>query len=128
MSKGFFARIADKGSAWMEAAKAAIGKGSGDVVEVCEGLAKRPDEKDTLKLREHNPYFRTKTGKSLLPDTMIVVVGFDHKKGSIIEYAYPEEACGRLQQRENEELMKKICFAAIPDAAHTLEVGSELDQ
>jgi hypothetical protein len=50
----------------------------------------------------------------------ILVVKFDHKKGSVIEYIIPNEAQQKFVQ--GTDIEKSIVFSALPDAAHTSEV------
>ncbi len=120
---GFFKNLMDKGKALIAKAKPAFMKSGGDLADLCDGFVKLPSQTDSAKLRDANPYFRPAASSDSLPSVIIVVVGFHHKKGSIIEYAYPEEAQTMLQKPPCEDFGKKICFVAIPDAVHTLEVS-----
>ena len=130
MSRGFFKNLMDKGKALIEKAKPSFMKSTGELTYICEGLIQVPSEADSIKLKESNPYFsassikpETSSESTTLPSVIIVVVGFHHKKGSIIEYAYPESMQEKLlKSTVYEELSKKICFVAIPDAVHALEV------
>ncbi len=123
MNRGFFKNLVDRGKALIEKAKPSFMRGTNDLADLSDGFVKLPSQADTSKLRETNPYFRItpSTGPELPPLT-IVVVGFHHKKGSIIEYTFPEEMQAALSQPPYEDLGKKVCFVAIPDAVHTLEV------
>ena len=122
MSKGFLKNLMDKGKALIEKAKPSFMKGPSDIGEICDGLIQVSNQTDSLKLKEANPYFKSKSSPSSLPDVIIAVVGFHHKKGSIIEYTDPEDTQAILQKPPYDDLGKKICSVAIPDAVHTLEV------
>jgi len=133
MSKGFFKSLMDKSKFLIEKAKPSFMKTT-EISDICEGLIQVSNQTDTIKLKESNPYFNSNLSKSNgkpfisteaiteLPSAIIIVVGFHHKKGSIIEYAYPESAQSLLLSPEYEELSRKITFVSIPDACHALEV------
>jgi len=57
---------------------------------------------------------------ALTPEIYIVVVGFHHKKGSIIEHIIPKQSSGMFSP--GSEFEKSIAFSAIPDAAHISDV------
>lgn len=55
--------------------------------------------------------------KKLLPIEYILVIGFDHKIGSIVEYTHPEPAEGDL----SEEVQRSLTFLGLPDGSHSVE-------
>jgi len=95
-----------------------------EVHEICEGLMTFPNKKDSAKLKDINPYFSPLQIKEQeeLPSVILMIIGFHHKKGSIIEYVYPESLQESFKSSKYEEFTKKACFNGIPDAVHTLEV------
>ena len=58
-------------------------------------------------------YYHSKGGKGL---ECIVVVGFHHKKGAMIEFMYPEGGRG-------EEFEEFLTAVALPDAVHQNDVN-----
>jgi hypothetical protein len=54
-----------------------------------------------------------------LPDLFSAIVGFDHKKGSVMEYIHPE--LNTAPAEDFTEFCNRLAFLAIPDAAHFLE-------
>eukprot|EP00826_Nyctotherus_ovalis_P009279 TRINITY_DN12443_c0_g1_i1.p1 TRINITY_DN12443_c0_g1~~TRINITY_DN12443_c0_g1_i1.p1 ORF type:complete len:168 (+),score=29.40 TRINITY_DN12443_c0_g1_i1:84-587(+) len=121
MASYFLSGIINKGKAFLENVKPSFLKSSKEIEEVCEGLMKTSNQMDTKKLNDANPYFKRLSSKEL-PKAVLMVVGFHHKKGAVIEYVYPEEEKVWLQSPEYEDFTQKICFVAIPDAIHTLDV------
>ena len=120
MNGKFFKNLMSKGKSLIPS----FSKPPIEINDICEGLMKFPNKSDSMKLKDINPYFapvRIEESQNF-PSVILLVVGFHHKKGSIIEYAYPESVKTALQTTEYEELSRKICFVAIPDAIHTLEV------
>jgi len=65
-----------------------------------------------------NHYF-PKSPEPNLPDLFLAIVGFDHKKGSVMEYIYPE--LNTTLTEDFTEFCNRLTFLAIPDAAHFLE-------
>jgi len=90
---------------------------SKDFTDFCEAFFYISPPEDTAP----NPYFPQKQS-DLFGELILLVIGFDHKKGSIIEYIYPEKLNSEIMPgNENSEFFNKICFSSIPDAAHILE-------
>lgn len=47
----------------------------------------------------------------------LIVIGFDHKIGSIVEFVYPQPDEGDL----NDEVMKSLTFLGLPDGSHSVD-------
>ena len=60
--------------------------------------------------------FSEEPEKKHKPIEYILVIGFDHKIGSIIEYIYPEPVHGDV----NEEVQWSLTFLGLPDGAHSV--------
>ena len=121
MNAQFFTNLLNKGKALIENVKPSFMKSSKEISEICEGLINIPNQSDTKKINNENAYF----SPCITPEffsTILIVVGFNHKKGAVIEYTYPEEEKKHLQNIKYEQFVKNICFMSIPDAAHTLDV------
>ena len=97
-----------------------------ELTDICEGLIKLPNKNDSIKLKDTNPYFASIETRSTLSPIVILIIGFHHKEGSIIERAYPETNMEILKTSEYTEFSKQLCFIAIPDAAHDLDVYYQL--
>ena len=46
----------------------------------------------------------------------LIVIGFDHKIGSIVEFVYPEP-----QEALNDEVYKSLTFLGLPDGSHSVD-------
>ena len=119
MATYYLSGFLNKGKALYDNVKHSILKPPKELSEMCEALIKTSNKADTKKLNDTNPYFKSNKDQF---SAILIVVGFDHKKGAIIEYAYPEKEEKWLQLAECEEFVKSICFVVIPDAIHTLDV------
>jgi len=122
MDKKLIEKIISKGKLLFETKSPAFTESSPTLIDVCEGLVKAADQDDSVKLKESNPYFNSDIECNDIPAVIVLVIGFDNKKGSIIESTYPKQYKLLLQSPEYESFGKKICFAAIPDSVHKLEV------
>ena len=47
----------------------------------------------------------------------MLVIGFDHKIGSIVEFVYPPPTEGDL----DEEVLKSLTFLGLPDGSHSVD-------
>jgi len=54
------------------------------------------------------------------PIFLISIVSFHHKKGTIVEYAYPEFFYQSLygKEKDREKMYEDLSFYALPDAIH----------
>eukprot|EP00826_Nyctotherus_ovalis_P018269 TRINITY_DN1544_c0_g3_i3.p1 TRINITY_DN1544_c0_g3~~TRINITY_DN1544_c0_g3_i3.p1 ORF type:complete len:212 (+),score=8.11 TRINITY_DN1544_c0_g3_i3:80-715(+) len=84
--------------------------------DFCETFLHFDNQDDSL-----NPYF-PKSPQPVFPELFLAIVGFDHKKGSVMEYVYPEfNPSSAEEQKDFGEFLNRLTFLAIPDAAHFLE-------
>ncbi len=94
---------------------------SQDYAVLCDGLRIHQSHAEYQQLAKENPYLYRDFSKSPLPELFLAVVDFDDKLGSVVEYVYPEYCLAFLKKPLHAAFVQQLCFAAIPDAAHTLE-------
>lgn len=52
------------------------------------------------------------------PIEYLIVIGFDHKIGSIVEFVYPEP---QSNDDLNDEVLKSLTFLGLPDGSHSVD-------